>query len=170
MAWHEQLRHLRRPAGTARYLRSMGSMVDRVRAVYAGRLTCDVQLKAYWEDWFALGIVALVGRPRPGCHRRQLVFLLVDEPTTVTSVDSLRRAYERIFRDPLGPDGGTQPRPADGCFSNAEPTARKALADPAGYPQNTDMVFVDTNGDDGENGERHRRWQGGSGQHVPGAV
>ena len=91
------------------------SMVDRVRAVYSGLLTYDMQYKAYWRDWFRAGLVAPVGRPRPGRHRRQLVV-----PPGRRAADhghGRRQPAARVrtdLQESPDPDGGTQPRPAAG--------------------------------------------------------
>ena len=80
------------------------SMVDRVRAVYSGLLTYDMQYKAYWRDWFAPGSWHLWEDLDLDVIGVSAWFPLVDEPpTTVMDVDSLRREYERIFRNHLVP-------------------------------------------------------------------
>ena len=67
------------------------SMVDRVRAVYSGLLTYDMQYKAYWRDWFAPGSWHLWEDLDLDVIGVSSWFPLVDEPpTTVMGADSHR--------------------------------------------------------------------------------
>ena len=89
------------------------SMVDRVRGVYSGRLTYDMQPLALlyadhygigsgaghlWED-LDLDIVGISGWPP----------LTEEVPTTVMSVRELEAAYEEVFRTYLVPLAGRNP-------------------------------------------------------------
>ena len=89
------------------------SMVERVRAVYSGRLTYDMQpLALLYEDHYGIGsgaghlwedldldIVGISGWAR----------VTESVPTTVLSVRELEAAYEEVFRTYLVPLAGRNP-------------------------------------------------------------
>ncbi len=122
------------------------SMVDRVRAAYSGLLTYDMSYSAYRRDWFAPGSWHLWEDLDLDVIGVSAWFPLVDEPpTTVTSVDSLRRAYERIFRDHLIPMAERNPGRPMVFLEYGAPDSVQAPADPARFPGNPHVVFVDAN-------------------------
>ena len=127
------------------------SMVDRVRAVYSGLLTYDMHYGAYWRDWFTPGSWRLWEDLDLDVIGVSSWFPLVDEPpTTVMDVASLRREYERIFKDHLIPMAERNPgRP----LVFLEYAAVQLVPRVRRYKR-----------------ERPRRRPGGSGQHVQGAV
>ena len=130
------------------------SMVDRVRAVYSGLLTYDMQYKAYWRDWFAPGSWHLWEDLDLDVIGVSAWFPLVDEPpTTVMGVDSLRREYERIFRNHLIPMAERNPGRPLVFLEYAAVDTVEAPAGPNIWPDNSSFVFADTNGnglDDGQ--------------------
>ena len=130
------------------------SMVDRVRAVYSGLLTYDMQYKAYWRDWFAPGSWHLWEDLDLDVIGVSSWFPLVDEPpTTVMGVDSLRREYERIFRNHLIPMAERNPGRPLVFLEYAAVDTVEAPAGPNIWPDNSSFVFADTNGnglDDGQ--------------------
>ena len=129
------------------------SMVGRVRAVYSGLLTYDMSYKAYRRDWFAPGSWHLWEDLDLDVIGVSAWFPLVDErPTRVMSVESLRRAYERIFRDHLLPMAERNPGRPIVFLEYAAPDSVQAPADPAAYPENPDIAFVDGNGNGIEDG------------------
>ena len=130
------------------------SMVDRVRAVYSGLLTYDMGYKAYWDDWMAPGSWHLWEDLDLNVIGVSSWFPLVDEPpTTVMSVGSLRRAYERIFRDHLIPMAERNPGRPMVFLEYGAPDIVQAPADPARFPaENQHVVFVDANGNGLEDG------------------
>ena len=122
------------------------SMVDRVRAVYSGLLTYDMSYKAYWRDWFAPGSWHLWEDLDLDVIGVSAWFPLVDDPPTrVMSVGSLRRAYERIFRDHLIPMAERNPGRPMVFLEYGAPDSVQAPADPARFPENPHVVFVDAN-------------------------
>ena len=130
------------------------SMVDRVRAVYSGLLTYDMHYGAYWRDWFAPGSWRLWEDLDLDVIGVSSWFPLVDEPpTTVMDVDSLRREYERIFRDHLIPMAERNPGRPLVFLEYAAVDTVDAPAHPSRFPDNSSLVFADTNGnglDDGQ--------------------
>ena len=128
-------------------------MVDRVRAAYSGLLTYDMHYSAYQNDWFAPGSWHLWEDLDLDVIGASAWFPLVDEPpTTVMSIDSLRSAYERIFRDHLMPMAARNPGRPIVFLEYAAPDVVQAPAAPASYPENPNIVFVDTNGNGIEDG------------------
>ena len=129
-------------------------MVDRVRAVYSGLLTYDMHYGAYWRDWFAPGSWRLWEDLDLDVIGVSAWFPLVDEPpTTVMDVDSLRREYERIFRDHLIPMAERNPGRPLVFLEYAAVDTVETPAHPSRYPENGSLVFADTNGnglDDGQ--------------------
>ena len=130
------------------------SMVDRVRAVYSGLLTYDMHYGAYWRDWFAPGSWRLWEDLDMDVIGVSSWFPLVDEPpTTVLDVDSLRREYERIFRDHLIPMAERNPGRPLVFLEYAAVDTVEAPTHPSRFPDNSSLVFADTNGnglDDGQ--------------------
>ena len=134
------------------------SMVDRVRAVYSGRLTYDMQtlpvLKEnhygvgsgaghLWED-LDLDIVGISGWPP----------LTESVPTEVMSVRELEAAYEEVFRTYLVPLAGRNPGRALVFTEYHAMDVVEAPADTASNARLNEMkVFTDDNRnglDDGE--------------------
>ena len=130
------------------------SMVDRMRVVYSGLLTYDMQYKAYWRDWFAPGSWRLWQDLDLDVIGVSAWFPLVDEPpTTAMDVDSLRREYERIFSDHLIPMAERNPGRPLVFLEYAGVDTVEAPAGPNIWPDNSSLVFTDTNGnglDDGQ--------------------
>jgi len=130
------------------------SMVDRVRAVYSGLLTYDMHYGAYWRDWFAPGSWRLWEDLDLDVIGVSSWFPLVDEPpTTVMDVDSLRREYERIFRDHLIPMAERNPGRPLVFLEYAAVDTVETPAYPSRYPENGSLVLADSNGnglDDGQ--------------------
>ena len=129
------------------------SMVERVRAVYGGLLTYDMWSSAYWREWFAPGSWHLWQDLDLDVIGVSAWFPLVDEPpTTVMGVDSLRQAYERIFRDHLIPMTERNPGRPIVFLEYGAIDRVQAPADPGFAPENADIVSVDTNGNGIEDG------------------
>ena len=133
-------------------------MVDRVRAVYAGRLTYDMQPVALlYQDHFGIGsgaghlwedldldIVGVSGWP----------YLTADVPTSVMSVRELEALWEEAFRSYFVPLAGRNPGRA---MVFTEFHMMDIVEAPAGAATHTRQgekkVFIDFNGnglDDGE--------------------
>ena len=130
--------------------------VDRVRAVYSGRLTYDMHYSALtasdhfgsgsnhlWED-LDLDIVGI-----------SAWFPLTDSiPSMVLSVERLQESYERIFRDYLIPLQERNPDRPIMFIEYSAPDTVEAPASPGAGPSATDpAVFSDSNGnglDDGQ--------------------
>ena len=130
------------------------ALVESVRSVYSGLLTYDMGYDAYTDDWLAPGSSYLWADLGLDVMGVSAWFPLAQSPpSTVMSIDSLRREYERIFRDYLIPaaamNGG---RPIVFLEYGTTDTV-EAPANPAGYPENGMIVFSDMNGngiDDGQ--------------------
>ena len=133
--------------------RELGTMVDRVRAVYHGLLTYDLHYFAITEDFYEgmydhlwedldLDLVGL-----------SAWFSLAETPpSTVMSVDRLRQEYERIFQDHLVPLAADNPgRPIVFTEYGAIDTV-EGPADPAGFPEMAEFVFSDMNGNGVDDG------------------
>lgn len=134
------------------------SMVDRVRAVYSGRLTYDMHYSTVmysdhfgrgsgaghlWED-LDLDIVGISGW-----------FPLTETaPTTVLGVPELQASYEAIFRDHLVPLAGRNPGRALVFTEYGSMDVVEAPADPSsgsGHEELKVLVDGNRNGlDDGE--------------------
>ena len=94
------------------FLRELRTMVAGVRAVYEGLLTYDMHHSAHTHDRFAPGSRHLWSDLDLDVVGVSAWFPLADEPpTTVLSVESLRREYDRIFRDHLIPTAARNERP-----------------------------------------------------------
>ena len=131
----------------------LGTMVDRVRAVYHGLLTYDMHYFAITDDFYAgvwdhlwedldLDVVGL-----------SAWFNLAETPpATVMSVDHLRQEYERIFQDHLIALAADNPgRPIVFTEYGAIDTV-EGPADPAGFPETAEFVFSDMNGNGVDDG------------------
>ena len=133
--------------------RELGTMVNRVRAVYHGLLTYDMHYFAITDDFYAgvwdhlwedldLDVVGL-----------SAWFNLAETPpSTVMSVDRLRQEYERVFQDHLVPLAADNPgRPIVFTEYGAIDTI-EGPAEPAGFPEMAEFVFSDMNGDGVDDG------------------
>ena len=133
--------------------RELGTMVNRVRAVYHGLLTYDMHYFAITDDFYAgvwdhlwedldLDVVGL-----------SAWFNLAETPpSTVMSVDRLRQEYERVFQDHLVPLAADNPgRPIVFTEYGAIDTIQ-GPAEPAGFPEMAEFVFSDMNGDGVDDG------------------
>ena len=140
---------------TNHFAQELREMVDRVRAVYSGRLTYDMHYTALtaseffgpgsnhlWED-LDLDIVGI-----------SAWFPLVDSiPSMVLSVERLQESYERIFRDYLVPLQERNPdRPIMfleyGALDTVETPSQPGDASLVGHP----FEFSDSNGNDLDDG------------------
>ena len=94
------------------YLRELRTMVAGVRGVFDGLVTYDMHYSAVAHDFFAAGSRHLWSDLDLDVVGVSAWFPLVDgPPTTVLSVESLRREYDRIFRDHLIPAAARNERP-----------------------------------------------------------
>lgn len=134
------------------------SMVDRVRAVYSGRLTYNMHYSTVmyadhygrgsgaghlWED-LDLDVVGISGWfPLTG-----------SAPTTVLSVPELQASYEAIFQDYLAPLASRNPGRALVFTEYGSMDVVEAPADPSSGERHSELkALVDRNGnglDDGE--------------------
>lgn len=94
------------------FLRELRTMVAGVRAVFDGLVTYDMHYSAVVHDHYAAGSRHLWSDLDLDVVGVSAWFPLADEPpTTVLSVDTLRREYDRIFRDHLIPAAARNERP-----------------------------------------------------------
>ena len=129
------------------------SLVGRVRAVYGGLLTYDMSYKAYRREWFAPGSWHLWEDLDLDVIGVSAWFPVADEPpAAVMSVESVRRAYERIFRDHVLPMAERNPGRPIVFLEYAAADSVQAPADPAAYPDDPHVAFVDANGNGIEDG------------------
>lgn len=133
----------------------LGSMVDRVRAVYDGLLTYDMHYDVLQvPDFYGPGSFCLWEDLNLDVMGISAWFALADAPPrSVTSVASLEMAYDRIFREYLIPLSNDNPgRP----IVFLEYGAMDVVATPYGPADSSEQgkpfVFMDANGnglDDG---------------------
>ena len=137
------------------YGTELRTMVDRVRAVYTGRLTYDAHAGVFLDfDWY--------GRGAGGGHLWEdldldivgisgWIPLTQDPPTAVMSVSELEASYAQVFRDYLVPLAGRNPgRPVVFAEYGALDVL-EAPADPARWG-GQEFVFSDANGNGVDDG------------------
>lgn len=135
--------------------KELGSMVDRVRAVYDGLLTYDMHFDVFRSpDFFGPGTSCLWQDLNLDVMGISAWFDLIDAPpTSPMSLASLEMAYDRIFRESLIPLSNDNPgRP----IVFLEYGAMDVVAAPHGpadtSDQGTPFVFEDANGNGVDDG------------------
>ena len=132
----------------------LGTLVDGVRAVYDGVLTYDRHYSTFEDDREAPGSRYLWEDLDLDVIGVSAWFPLAEEPpTTVMSVDSLRREYERIFGNYLLSAAAWNPGRPIVFLEYGTTDTVEAPANPAGYPENGEIVFSDANGNGIEDGQ-----------------
>ena len=122
------------------------ALVENVRAVYDGLLTYDMNYYAVWGDYNAPGSRHLWEDLNLDVVGVSAWFPLTDSrPTTVMSVDSLRREYERIFTEYLIPAAAMNVGRPIVFLEYGTTDTVEAPVNPAGFPENALAVFTDTN-------------------------
>ena len=136
------------------FRRELRTLVERVRAVYSGLLTYDMGNKAFTDEFFEAGSRQLWADLDLDVIGASAWFPLTDSrPSEVLSVESLRREYDRLFRDHLIPVAALNPGLPMVFLEYATTDTVESPANPAAYPENGMVVFSDTNGnglDDGQ--------------------
>ena len=137
---------------TTDFRQELEAMVGSVRAEYDGLLTYDMHYSVITRDWFPWGkyLWEDLGLDVVGVSAW---FPLAEmPPSSVTSVDTLQQEYERIFREHLVPLAAYNAgRPVVFTEYGAIDTVEGPAA-PGGFPEVTDFIFSDMNGngiDDG---------------------
>ena len=133
----------------------LGSMVDQVRAVYDGLLTYDMHydvLKV--PDFFGPGSFCLWEDLNLDVMGISAWFNLADsEPSSVTGVESLQMAYDRIFREYLIPLSNDNPERPLVFLEYGAMDVVAAPFEPANTSdQGKPFVFVDANGNGMDDG------------------
>ena len=130
------------------------TLVERVRAVYSGLLTYDMDNEAFTDEFFEAGSSHLWADLDLDVIGASAWFPLADSPPTeVMSVESLRREYDRLFSDHFMRVTALNPGRPMVFLEYATTDTVESPANPARYPENGMVVFSDTNGnglDDGQ--------------------
>ena len=136
------------------FRRELGTLVERVRAVYSGLLTYDMDNEGFTDEFFEAGSTHLWADLDLDVIGASAWFPLADSPPSeVMSVESLRREYDRLFRDHFMRVAALNPGRPIVFLEYATTDTVESPANPAAYPENGMVVFSDTNGNGLEDGQ-----------------